>query len=125
MIADQTTELFPARLAEALRAAGMSGNRLAKLMETTPATVYAWRDGLQEPRLRKIPKLCLVLGVQPAWLLGMSLKGGPRVQPGKRTERPSRYGPRGQACPLGGTRHGTIPSDPSRARVDGRPLVRP
>jgi len=57
------------RIREARERAGLRLEAIAVACDCTAATVRNWESGASSPRLSDAPKLCELLGIDPAWLI--------------------------------------------------------
>ena len=64
--------LFSQRLKELRTDRGLSMKELAKEIEATDAAVCNWENGVNEPKLAYIIKLCVYFGVSADYLIGLS-----------------------------------------------------
>ena len=60
---------FGLRLKEAREAAGLTGYRLAKMMDVQAASVHHWEHGRSYPRIDKLILISELLKVSIDWLL--------------------------------------------------------
>ncbi len=85
---DRARQLFPARLAEAMKRMGLQPGALAlRLGQDVPSTVYAWLGGKQIPNSANLAELAGALNVSPNWLLGVD-EWGVEFEDLKPTEPP-------------------------------------
>ncbi len=63
---------FCLRLRDLRKEKGVSMKELAKEIEVTDAAVSNWENGINEPKLTYIVRLCLFFGVSADYLLGIS-----------------------------------------------------
>lgn len=59
----------PARLAEALRRAGLTTAALAACVGVEPRAVQRWRRGVAEPRASTLARICAATGREPEFFL--------------------------------------------------------
>lgn len=61
---------FAARIKKSMKAAGVTGERLAEELGVRPQTVSAWRNGEYMPEAERIQKIAAILMVTPEALAG-------------------------------------------------------
>ncbi len=76
-----------ARIRTAREVCGMSIGQLALRLGIDKRDVSAWERGRRNLPAAIFPRLCLVLGVRQAWVLGTSEEGGPPVPAGQLRKR--------------------------------------
>ena len=59
------------RIAELRRAAGLSQEQLAELLEVSRQAISKWEKGQTQPEADRLPRICAVLGITSDELLGM------------------------------------------------------
>lgn len=62
---------FANRLTIAMDAAGMSAADLARRLGISDAIISQYRNGKYKPRQNRLYEISQILGVSPAWLLGL------------------------------------------------------
>ena len=62
---------FANRLTIAMDAAGMSAADLARRLGISDAIISQYRSGTYKPRQNRLYEISQILGVSPAWLLGL------------------------------------------------------
>ncbi len=76
-----------ARIRTAREVCGMSIPQMALRLGVDPRDVSGWERGRRNLPADMLPRLCLVLGVKQAWVLGTSEEGGPPVPTGQLRKR--------------------------------------
>ena len=59
------------RITELRRAAGLSQEQLAELLEVSRQAISKWETGQTQPEADRLPRICAVLGITSDELLGM------------------------------------------------------
>ena len=64
-------DIFANRLITAMDAAGMTAADLARRLGVSDAIISQYRNGKYKPRQDRLYRISQILGVNPAWLLGL------------------------------------------------------
>ena len=74
-----TLETIRARLGEVIKASGLSQTELARRLNIKQPTIGQYLSGRAMPALDTFANICIVLDVDPAYILGVADFGGGRV----------------------------------------------
>lgn len=87
----EVKEEFRQRLEKALADAGMRPSELAERTGISQSTISQYRSGYSKPKSDRLQKIAGVLGVDPAWLMGLDVQKTLYEDSGRLAELMKRY----------------------------------